>query len=113
MARCWSAATRSADRSSVEMQYCGRATAAGSVGTGPARQLTMRSLSSWARRAWIAGVAPAGGSVPVTVTVLRPSHEGLLTPTILTPGWHQGSGQLVQHADVYACGGKTQPPRWS
>ena len=35
MARCWAAATRSADRSSVEMQYCGRATAAGGVGTGP------------------------------------------------------------------------------
>jgi len=26
-----------------------------------ARQLTMRSLSSWARRAWIAGVAPVWG----------------------------------------------------
>jgi hypothetical protein len=72
---------------------------------GLARQLTMRSLSPWARRAWIAAAAPVGGSVPVAVTVLRPSHEALLTPTIVPPGWHQGSGQLGQHADVYACGG--------
>jgi hypothetical protein len=47
------------------------------------------------------------------VTVLSPSYEGLLTPTILTPGWHQGSGQFRQHADVYACGGTIEPPRWS
>jgi hypothetical protein len=34
------------------------------------------------------------------VTVLRPSHEGLLTPPILTRGWHQRSGHLGQHAHV-------------